>query len=61
VSFYSEDDEQSPHPLDGGAAALPAIIGGGCLARFDPEDLNVESGADFSAFSPGEFDSSEAN
>ncbi|WP_394241887.1 hypothetical protein [Halopseudomonas laoshanensis] len=59
MSFYSEDDEQSPHPLDGGAAALPAIIGGGCLARFDPEDLNAESGADFSALWPGDSASPE--
>ena len=52
MSFYSEDDEQSSNPLDGGAAALPTIIGGGCLARFDPEDLSAESGADFSSLWP---------
>ena len=51
---YVDDDEQSINPLDGGAAGLPTIIGGGCLSRFDPEDLNADSGADFSALWPSE-------
>ncbi|WP_120995775.1 hypothetical protein [Stutzerimonas urumqiensis] len=36
-------------PLERGAAGLPASIGEGCLSRFDPDALNEESGADFSA------------
>lgn len=53
MSIYSEDDEEpNLNPLDVGAAALPGIIGGGCLARFDPEALNSDSGADFSALWP---------
>ncbi|WOD12505.1 hypothetical protein RPW65_06575 [Pseudomonas sp. NyZ704] len=54
MSIYPEDEEQSVNPLDGGAAAMPGIIGGGCLARFDPEDLNEDSGADFGEFWPNE-------
>lgn len=46
-----EDDEQI-NPLDSAAAAPPAIIGGGCLARFDPDALNDLSGVEF----PGESD-----
>lgn len=41
-----DDDEDEFDPLSQGAAAPPPIIGGGCLARFDPLTLNEESGAD---------------
>ncbi|UAW99325.1 hypothetical protein KEM63_04975 [Halopseudomonas nanhaiensis] len=44
-----EDDEQRWDPLGAGAAGLPPVLGGGCLARFDPASLNEESGTDFSA------------
>ncbi|MEH6389501.1 MULTISPECIES: hypothetical protein [Pseudomonas] len=43
------DNEDDPGPLARGAASLPPVIGEGCLARFDPESLNEESGTDFSA------------
>ena len=43
------DDDQPWSPLSAGAAALPPVLGGGCLARFDPSSLNEESGTDFSA------------
>lgn len=42
-----DDDDQAWDPLDAGAAGLPPVIGGGCLARFDPTSLNEESGTDF--------------
>ncbi|WP_150305797.1 hypothetical protein [Pseudomonas saliphila] len=43
------DVEDETDPLARGAAALPPTIGEGCLARFDPDSLNEESGTDFSA------------
>lgn len=43
-----DDDMDAFDPLNHGAAAPPPVIGGGCLARFDPLALNEESGADFS-------------
>lgn len=46
------DEEGDGHPSDAAAAALPRILGGGCLARFDPDALNGDSGADFSALWP---------
>lgn len=46
---WPEDDAQESDPLMRGAASLPPLIGEGCLARFDPDSLNEESGADFSA------------
>lgn len=36
-------------PGDKATAQLPPIIGQGCVQRFDPEALNDELGADFSA------------
>lgn len=45
----SDDDELHWDPLDAGAAGLPPVLGGGCLARFDPASLNEESGTDFAA------------
>lgn len=47
-----EDDDEQVNPLDSAAAALPPIIGGGCLARFDPDTLNDMSGVEF----PREYD-----
>lgn len=41
--------DDAPDPLAGGAAAPPRMIGGGCLARFDPAQLTADSGVDFSA------------
>tara|TARA_R110002020_G_scaffold165700_1_gene353223 strand:- start:12399 stop:12587 length:189 start_codon:yes stop_codon:yes gene_type:complete len=53
VSGFEAEDDESFNPLEQGAAAPPRMIGGGCLARFDPEELNEASGADFaSAFLP---------
>jgi hypothetical protein len=47
-AFHAADDGADEiNPLDQGAAALPPVIGGGCLARFDPHVLNEQSGADF--------------
>ncbi|QJD58767.1 hypothetical protein HG264_07520 [Pseudomonas sp. gcc21] len=43
------DDAQEFDPLLRGAVSLPPVIGEGCLARFDPDSLNEESGTDFSA------------
>lgn len=43
------DFEDETDPLARGAAAMPPTIGEGCLARFDPDSLNEESGTDFSA------------
>lgn len=43
------DLENENDPLARGAAALPPTVGEGCLARFDPDSLNEESGTDFSA------------
>lgn len=43
------DVEDEADPLARGAAALPPTVGEGCLARFDPDSLNQESGTDFSA------------
>lgn len=43
----SEDDEQQPILK---ATVQPlAQVGEGCLSRFDPEALNEQQGADFSA------------
>ncbi len=45
-----EDDDQATwDPLGAGAASLPPVLGGGCLARFDPASLNDESGTDFAS------------
>lgn len=41
------DDHLSP--LDRAAAPPPRVVGAGCLARFDPVELNADSGVDFSA------------
>lgn len=45
-----EDDEdpEAFDPLACGAASPPPVLGGGCMARFDPQHLNDESGADYS-------------
>lgn len=43
------DLEGETNPLTRGAAALPPTVGEGCLMRFDPDSLNDDSGADFSA------------
>lgn len=46
--FKVEDDNPDElDPLARGAAAPPPIIGGGCLARFDPLSLNEDCGANF--------------
>lgn len=58
MSAADEDDEVF-NPLDGGAAAPPGVIGGGCLARFDPEQLNEDCGADFSALAEQPTDAEE--
>ncbi|WP_022964638.1 hypothetical protein [Halopseudomonas pelagia] len=44
-----DEDDEGFNPLDGGAATPPRMIGGGCLARYDPEELNDDSGVDFPA------------
>ena len=47
-AFIAEDDGADElNPLNRGAAAPPPIIGGGCLARFDPNTLTEQSGTDF--------------
>lgn len=43
------DDDQDYDPLGQAAAGLPPVIGGVCLARFDPDALNADSGTDFAA------------
>lgn len=42
-----DDDPEVFDPLARGAASPPPVIGGGCLARFDPQSLNEECGADY--------------
>lgn len=42
-----EDDLDEFDPLAQGAAAPPPVVGGGCLARFDPQELNEESGVEY--------------
>ena len=49
------DDDQPWDPLDAGSASLPPVLGGGCLARFDPASLKEWSGTDFAAV-PSESD-----
>ncbi len=46
-SIADEDESEAFDPLARGAAAPPPVTGGGCLARFDPQSLNEESGADY--------------
>jgi hypothetical protein len=47
-AFHADDEGADElNPLDRGAAGLPPVIGGGCLARFDPNTLTEYSGADF--------------
>ena len=46
-SLMEDDEAEVFDPLSSGAAAPPAVIGGGCLARFDPQSLNDDSGADY--------------
>lgn len=46
-SHRPDDDADDFDPLSQGAAPPPPVIGGGCLARFDPLALNEESGVDF--------------
>lgn len=36
-------------PLDKATSSAPAVIGEGCLSRYDPDALSPEDGADFSA------------
>ncbi|MEL0167597.1 MAG: hypothetical protein VW877_05660 [Pseudomonadaceae bacterium] len=50
------DDEEDVtfSPLDAGSACLPQTQGEGCLARFDPDELTDEMGADFSSLSAQE-------
>ncbi|AQZ95154.1 hypothetical protein ACFSB1_12690 [Halopseudomonas phragmitis] len=43
------DDDQDYDPLGQAVAGLPPVIGGVCLARFDPEAMNADSGTDFAA------------
>lgn len=47
IDYEADEDDEVFNPLVRGAAAPPGVIGGGCLARFDPEDLNDASGVDF--------------
>lgn len=49
----ADRDDMDWNPLESGAAAPPPVLGGGCLARFDPETLNEDSGADFSSAAEG--------
>ncbi|SDR94040.1 hypothetical protein SAMN05216421_0608 [Halopseudomonas xinjiangensis] len=51
MNGFDDDEESFWDPLGAGAAGLPPVLGGGCMARFDPASLNEESGADFSALS----------
>lgn len=43
----SDGDDAAWDPLQSGGAAPPPVLGGGCSARFDPETLNEDSGADY--------------
>ncbi|MCL5042308.1 MAG: hypothetical protein M1440_07540 [Gammaproteobacteria bacterium] len=43
----SEQDDNELGVLDQAAAAMPPVLGGGCLSRYDPAALNAESGADY--------------
>ncbi|GGE30937.1 hypothetical protein GCM10007421_00800 [Halopseudomonas oceani] len=45
--MMDDDDDLILSPLDAGAAGLPPSRGEGCLARFDPDELTDEMGADF--------------
>lgn len=47
-SYDPDGDESDWDPLQSGAAAPPPVQGSGCLARFDPQALNDESGVDYS-------------
>ncbi|MBL4834527.1 MAG: hypothetical protein JKY26_11215 [Pseudomonas sp.] len=46
-SLTDRDEAETFDPLSSGAAAPPPVMGGGCLARFDPQSLTDESGADY--------------
>tara|TARA_R110000782_G_scaffold27615_2_gene69714 strand:- start:923 stop:1099 length:177 start_codon:yes stop_codon:yes gene_type:complete len=51
ASYFDDDSTEQHNPLDRAAAGLPPVIGGGCLARFDPQALNEQSGVDFAQVS----------
>ncbi|MDY0249656.1 MAG: hypothetical protein RBR45_06310 [Pseudomonas sp.] len=44
----STDDEEQ-QPIDQATVQPLAKVGEGCLSRFDPDALNEQQGADFSA------------
>ena len=46
-SLTDRDEAETFDPLSSGAAAPPPVMGGGCRARFDPQSLTDESGADY--------------
>lgn len=49
MTMADADIDENVDPLATAAAGPPAVIGGGCMARFDPQQLNAESGVDFSS------------
>lgn len=44
----NDDEDMTFSPLEAGSACLPPTQGEGCLARFDPDEVTDEMGADFS-------------
>lgn len=34
-------------PLDKATSQAPAVLGEGCLSRYDPDELDAEDGTDF--------------
>jgi hypothetical protein len=40
------DEDENP-AMQAGAAAMPPVLGAGCLSRFDPDALNSQSGSDY--------------
>ena len=45
---YATSADDTADPLSAAVAVAPEIKGGGCLARFAPEELTDNMGADFS-------------
>ncbi|TVP88810.1 MAG: hypothetical protein EA348_09735 [Pseudomonadaceae bacterium] len=43
----NEDTDSAPAALAQAAAAMPPVLGGGCLSRYDLDALGPESGTDY--------------